>query len=96
MGHAIAHFPVQRLAGGDVGHSQRAVGGEFFGQATLAGASAAEDQLEHGFFPRIFVEATSVIASRLAPTELCGVLCGSGPARDEALKGISNPAEPTQ
>ncbi len=46
-GHALIHFAVQRLTGGDVGHLQRAVGGQFFRQATFAGTRAAEDQLQH-------------------------------------------------
>ncbi|MNP23951.1 hypothetical protein D3C76_1166810 [compost metagenome] len=58
MGHPLAHFSVQWLAGGDVGHGQGAVDGELFSQATLAGAGAAEDQLEHGCFLEIFGEAT--------------------------------------
>ncbi|MNI91335.1 hypothetical protein D3C73_1489790 [compost metagenome] len=67
MGHAIIHLTVQRLAGGNVGHSQGAVGGEFLGQAALAGTSAAEDQLEHSH-DLLIDGVTTAIASRLAPT----------------------------
>ncbi|MNN81358.1 hypothetical protein D3C81_1981770 [compost metagenome] len=53
MGDTVAHLTIEGLAGGDIGHRQAAIAGEFFGQTTFAGAGAAEDQLEHGFIHRI-------------------------------------------
>ncbi|MNY36129.1 hypothetical protein D3C86_1705960 [compost metagenome] len=78
MSHPFIHFTVQGLAGGDVGHLESGVGCQLFSQATFAGAGAAEDQLQHGSFLKIFGEATAAFASKPAPTfdrRLTLILC---------------------
>src|SRR5690606_1324721 len=49
MGDAHSRFPIQRLAGSNVGDRQAALGGQFFCQPALARAGAAENQFMHGW-----------------------------------------------
>jgi hypothetical protein len=43
-----AHLTIQRLTGGDIGHSQRRLSGQALSQSAFAGTGTAKNQFMHG------------------------------------------------